>query len=308
MITVILAKKIFSLFLIMLMSMAMVRFKLLKVEDSRIMSLLLLYLFFPCVILVSFQIDFTDSVRNGMLLGFLAAILIQGLVMLNLGYILGKKFGFSPVEKCSVIYSNSGNLIIPLVTSVLGPEWVIYSSAYTTVQIVLFWTHLKSTIAGETHMDWKAVLTSANMLAIFAGFFLLVTGIRLPEPVNDACRSLGAVVGPSAMIIAGILLGDMTFAKVKSFKRLPLVAFLRLVVAPLLALVILKFSGLANFCENGQTILLITLLATATPSATTVVSMSTLFGHDGDYASVINVVTATLCTITMPIIVWLYML
>lgn len=307
MISVILAKKIFSLFLIMLMSMLLVRYKLLKTEDSKAISVLLLYLFFPCVILVSFQVDFTEQVKSGLLLGTFAAIVIH-VMLLALGKLFEKTLHLSPVEKCSVIYSNSGNLIIPLVTSVLGPEWVIYSSSFVAVQLVLFWSHLKSTIEGATNMDWKKVLTSANMIAIFIGMFLMLTGLRLPGPVNDALASLGVVIGPSAMIIAGILLGNMNWDKIKIHKRLPLVVLLRLVVTPLIVLLFLKYSNMAGLVENGETILLITLLATATPSATTVVSMATLFGNDGEYASAINVVTAIFCTITMPLIVWLYQL
>ena len=36
--------------------------------------------------------------------------------------------------------------------------------------------------------------------------------------------------------------------------------------------------------------------------------MASLFDNQPEYASVINVVTATLCTVTMPLIVWLYQL
>ncbi len=291
----------------MIMSMALVRFKILKAADSKIMSILLLYLFFPCVILESFQIDFTPEIQHGMLLSTGAAVVVQAL-LLFMGVALKKTLHLNAVEQCSVIYSNAGNLIIPLVVSVLGPEWVIYSSSFLAVQLVLFWTHMKSVMANEAHMDLRAVFTNANMLAIFAGLVLLFTGWRLPVPVNDALHSLGLVIGPSAMIIAGMLLGDMSWEKIKSYKRVPLVAFLRLIVMPLGVLVLLKYSGIASFSPHGTTILLITLLATATPSATTCVSMASLYDNQPEYASVINVVTATLCTITMPAIVWLYQL
>ncbi len=307
MLSLILAKKIFSLFIIMIMSMALVRFKILKAADSKIMSILLLYLFFPCVILESFQIDFTPEIQHGMLLSTGAAVVVQAL-LLFMGVALKKTLHLNAVEQCTVIYSNAGNLIIPLVVSVLGPEWVIYSSSFLAVQLVLFWTHMKSVMANEAHMDLRAVFTNANMLAIFAGLVLLFTGWRLPVPVNDALHSLGLVIGPSAMIIAGMLLGDMSWEKIKSYKRVPLVAFLRLIVMPLGVLVLLKYSGIASFSSHGTTILLITLLATATPSATTCVSMASLYDNQPEYASVINVVTATLCTITMPAIVWLYQL
>lgn len=307
MISLILAKKILSLFIIMLLSMMMVKLKVLKASDSKVMSLLLLYLFFPCVILTSFQVDFTPDIRDGLLLGTFAAIVIE-ILLVFLGTTLQKLLHLNSVEMCSVVYSNAGNLIIPLVISVLGPQWVIFTSTFLAVQMILFWTHMKSSLAGETHMDFKAVFTNVNMLAIFAGFILLFTGWRLPGPVDDAIKALGYVVGPAAMIIAGILLGETTWEKVKAYKRLPLVVCLRLIIVPLITMSFLKFSGLAGFVKDGETILLITLLATATPSATTIVSMASLYDNDGEYASVINVVTATLCTLTMPVIVWLYQL
>lgn len=307
MLSVILAKKILSLFIIMLMSMTLVRMKIVKASDSKIMSILLLYLFFPCVILESFQIELTPEIKHGMILSMGAAVVVQILVLV-LSIYLKNLLHLNAVEQCSITYSNAGNLIIPLVISVLGPEWVIYSSSFLVVQLVLFWTHMKSVMARETHIDLKAIFTNANMIAIFIGTVLMFTGWRFPAPVNDALHSLGVVIGPAAMIIAGMLLGNMSWEKIRSYKRVPLVAFLRLIVMPLAVLLFLKYSGIASFSPQGETILLITLLATATPSATTCVSMASLFDNQPEYASVINVVTATLCTITMPVIVWLYQL
>ena len=307
MLSIILAKKILSLFIIMLMSMTLVRMKIVKASDSKIMSILLLYLFFPCVILESFQIELTPEIKHGMILSMGAAVVVQILVLV-LSISLKNLLHLNAVEQCSITYSNAGNLIIPLVISVLGPEWVIYSSSFLVVQLVLFWTHMKSVMARETHIDLKAIFTNANMIAIFIGTVLMFTGWRFPAPVNDALHSLGVVIGPAAMIIAGMLLGNMSWEKIRSYKRVPLVAFLRLIVMPLAVLLFLKYSGIASFSPQGETILLITLLATATPSATTCVSMASLFDNQPEYASVINVVTATLCTITMPVIVWLYQL
>ena len=307
MLSVILAKKILSLFIIMLMSMTLVRMKIVKASDSKIMSILLLYLFFPCVILESFQIELTPEIKHGMILSMGAAVVVQILVLV-LSISLKNLLHLNAVEQCSITYSNAGNLIIPLVISVLGPEWVIYSSSFLVVQLVLFWTHMKSVMAREPHIDLKAIFTNANMIAIFIGTVLMFTGWRFPAPVNDALHSLGVVIGPAAMIIAGMLLGNMSWEKIRSYKRVPLVAFLRLIVMPLAVLLFLKYSGIASFSPQGETILLITLLATATPSATTCVSMASLFDNQPEYASVINVVTATLCTITMPVIVWLYQL
>lgn len=56
MISLILAEKIFSLFLIMFMGYAVVHWGLLHAEDSKTLSLISLYLISPCVIISAFQV------------------------------------------------------------------------------------------------------------------------------------------------------------------------------------------------------------------------------------------------------------
>lgn len=136
MISLILAEKIFSLFLIMFMGYAVVHWGLLHAEDSKTLSLISLYLISPCVIISAFQVQYTPDVLHGLLLALAAAVLLHVgiIVVVNL---LGHALHLDAVEKASMIYSNAGNLIIPIVTAVLGKEWVIYSSAFLSVQLFL---------------------------------------------------------------------------------------------------------------------------------------------------------------------------
>ena len=82
---------------------------------------------------------------------------------------LGKVLKLDGVEETSLIYSNAGNLIIPIVTAILGKEWVIYTSAFLSVQLFLLWSHAKMKLCGEKGIDLKKILTNINMIAIFAG-------------------------------------------------------------------------------------------------------------------------------------------
>ena len=105
MLSLILAEKIFSLFIIMIMSMSLVRLKIVKASDSKIMSILLLYLFFPCVIIESFQVSFTPEIQHGLMLSTVAAVIVQAL-LLFLGIFWKRVLKLNAVEQCSVIYSN----------------------------------------------------------------------------------------------------------------------------------------------------------------------------------------------------------
>ena len=288
MISLILAEKIFSLFLMMFMGYAVVHWGLLHVEDSKTLSLISLYLISPCVIISAFQVQYTPDVLHGLLLALAAAVLLHVgiIVVVNL---LGHALHLDAVEKASMIYSNAGNLIIPIVTAVLGKEWVIYSSAFLSVQLFLLWSH-------------------AKMIAILAGAALFLLHIQLPAVIEDSLDMVGSAIGPISMIILGMLMAGMNFKKILGYRRLWLVTALRLVGIPLAAVALLKLSGLAHLVPGGQTILLVSLLATCTPSASTITQMAQIYGKDADYASAINVVTTLLCIFTMPLMVALYQL
>ena len=277
---------------------------LLKDEDSKVLSKIVLYLIIPCVILNAFQVDYTPETVRGLLVAFAASLLMQ-VVLLFAVSALGRVFHLDAVEITSVYYSNSGNLIVPLVTAVLGAEWVLYSCVYMSVQLVFFWTHCKKVISREASYDWKKIVLNLNIISIFVGILLFFTGIRLPALVNNTLHSVGSMVGPASMIVTGMLFAGMDFRQIFANKRIYFVTFLRLIAVPLMALVLLKLSHLADLSADGPTLILIVFLAIITPSASTVTQMCQVYGNDSRYASAINVVTTLASIVTMPLMVML---
>ena len=302
MISLILAKKILSLFLVMALGIVLVRCGIVRSRDSKVLSMISLYLVMPCVIISSFQVKYQPEILNGLLLALATAVLLH---LVLIGF-LGKVLKLDGVEETSLIYSNAGNLIIPIVTAILGKEWVIYTSAFLSVQLFLLWSHAKMKLCGEKGIDLKKILTNINMIAIFAGVLLFLLQIQLPAPVQDAVDSISSMVGPMGMLILGMLIAEMDLKKLMSYHRLWWITLLRLVGIPLIGIVLLKYSSLAALVPEGRTILLVTLLAICTPSASTLTQMAQVYGKDADYASAINVVTTLLCIVTMPLMVALY--
>ena len=153
MVTILLTEQLTVLFLMMGCGFVLVKTKIVKSRDSKTLSLISVYLIMPCVIINAFQIDYSKEIQDGFLLALFAAVVIHLLLFLICG-ILGKFLNLTSVEKASLIYSNAGNLIIPLVTSVLGSKWVIYSSGFMCVQTLLLWTHAQSIMQGKTEFNW----------------------------------------------------------------------------------------------------------------------------------------------------------
>lgn len=208
MIGLILAKKILSLFLMMAMGAILVRARVMRVEDSRSISLISLYLITPCAIFSAFQIEYTPQILKGLGLAAITALILHG-IMIFLTKILEKPIGLDPVEKTSVTYSNAGNLIIPIVTAIFGKEWVIYSTGYLSVQTILLWSHGRMMLCGEKNVDFRKIFSNINILAVLAGVICFILRLKFPAPVLDAIDSIGSMLGPSAMLVTGMIIGSV---------------------------------------------------------------------------------------------------
>ena len=306
-VTMLLIEQILALFLIMACGMILVKIGLVKSTDSKVLSTVLVYVVCPCSMINAFQIDFSPEVRDGFLLAIVAAVAIM-VILFVANIIYAKTLKLDPVEKCSILYSNAGNLVIPLVTSVLGAEWVIFASAFMCVQLTMIWTHGNSVMQGKGGFQWKKILLNPNVIAIVIGLVLFFTKIRLPSLIGTTISSIASLIGPLNMIMLGMIMAAVKWKEVFTSKRIYIVTFLKMIVSPMLILLFLKFSGLAGYVPDGKTILLISLLAIITPSATTVTQQAQLHNQNPTYASAINVFTTVVGIVTMPIMIAIYMM
>lgn len=304
-ISILLMQQIVQLFLMIFMGYLIVKTGLVRDDDSKVLSKIILYLIVPCVIINAFQVDYTTDTVKGLLIAFAASVMTQVILLVVIS-VAGKLLHLNEVEVASVYYSNSGNLIVPIVTFILGQEWVLYGCVFMSVQLVFLWTHCKKIISREASYDWKKIILNINMISIFIGVILFFTGIRLPEIIGNTLASVGTMIGPASMIVTGMLFAGMNLKQIFANKRVYFITFLCLIVVPLIALVLIKLSNLASFSADGNKIMLIVFLAIITPSASTVTQMCQVYGNDSRYASAINVMTTLLSIITMPVMVMLF--
>ena len=304
-ISILLMQQIVQLFLMIFMGYLIVKTGLVRDDDSKVLSKIILYLIVPCVIINSFQVDYTTDTVKGLLIAFAASVMTQVILLVVIS-VAGRLLHLNEVEVASVYYSNSGNLIVPIVTFILGQEWVLYGCVFMSVQLVFLWTHCKKIISREASYDWKKIILNINMISIFIGVVLFFTKIRLPEIIGNTLASVGTMIGPASMIVTGMLFAGMNLKQIFANKRVYFITFLRLIAVPLIALALIKLSNLASFSADGNKIMLIVFLAIITPSASTVTQMCQVYGNDSKYASAINVMTTLLSIITMPVMVMLF--
>lgn len=298
-------EEIIKLFVIMFMGYAVVKAGLMKSSESKSVSVIMVYLVIPCVILNAFQVEYTPDVQKGLLLACAAAVAVHILFLL-LTAILKKPLHLDVIERATIIYSNAGILVIPLVQELLGQEYVIYSSAYIAVQLILIWTHCKNMLCEEDKLEWKKVLLNVNIISIIAGVVLFIFRIQLPSGAQDVLNMMNNMIGPLGMLLAGMVIAEVPLKTVFTRKRSYLSAALRLFIYPVFVLGLMKVIQTFASIQDSKQILLTVYLASIIPACATVTSMAQLYDKDAAYSSSLYVLTTLLSIATMPVMVGLF--
>lgn len=303
--SLLLISQIGSMFIMIAFGYLAVRAGMLLPRHGRVLSVLSMYIIGPCMTLSSFQIEFTYDKLRGLGLAMGAAAIVH-VIYIALTKALKKPLKLRDIERASLIYSNAGNMIIPLVNATLGMEWVFYTSAFTFVQTFLMWSHARSMISGENAADIRKMLLNPNVISKVISFILFVFRISLPDIVKNAALSVGQMIGPISMIIVGLLIAGMNKKDLFRYRRVFVVIAGRLIVYPLIITAVFAVLAKTGLHPDLKQILLIVLLASSSPSASTITQLAQVYDCEPEYSGIINIATIMFCIVTMPLIVTAY--
>ena len=303
--SMLLAQQIVILFMYVAAGYVSVKVGLFKCEESKVISNLVVYICSPCMIISAFQIELTADKVQGLLLALVAAVFVH-IIMIGVTRLLKKPLDLNSIERASLIYTNAGNLIIPLVAAVLGSEWVFYTTAYNIVQTMLIWTHGTRLIGQKTEVNFRQIIMNPNIIAMLIGFGLFAAEIKVPVIIGTCLEGFGSMIGTVGMFVIGMVIGKMDLRWVFSRKRPYFICLIRLILYPAITLVFFILAGRLGIHDDAEYILLVVFLATSAPAAAMVTQLAQIYDKDSKYASVINVMSIVFCIVTMPLMVMIY--
>lgn len=292
--------KLTAMMLMVVVGYGAVKLHVAESEDSKVLSRLIVYILQPCLICRSFQIDLTPERLNGFLcalgLGFTTYIL-----WISVLGILKKPLKLDAVDRCSMIYSNVGNLALPLIHMILGSEYVFYASALQVPFNLLIWSHGNSIISGEKHLHLRKILFNPNIIALIAGLLMTSLRIRLPDALDTAMDGLGGMVGPCSMLVIGMVITRNDLRKVFTNGRAYAITLGRLIAMPASLLLLFWGTGIFNRYPELVPVFQVCFIALSTPTASTVSQLSVLYNNKAYETSVYSLISMALCVLTMPL-------
>ena len=295
-----LLKQICVMFLLMLTGYVFYKKGMITDQGSKELGKILLYLVIPVVVINNFCIERTaekaaELLQSTLLAGaaMLAAIVISHIVF-------GKRDGISCFSSA---FSNAGFIGIPLVTAVMGSQYVFYISVMIVFVNALQWTYGVYVITSDKNViSPKKIITNPIVLAVAAGLIIFFsgTGNNMPGVVTSVFSSIAGLNTPIAMMISGIFLTQSDLLAMFKKKKTYIVCLLRLVLIPLATLAIFR---ILPFGVSEMKLAL--MIAAAAPVGSNVAVFAQAYNKNYTDAVEQVCLSTILCLVVLPLVITL---
>ncbi|MBP5739523.1 MAG: AEC family transporter [Spirochaetia bacterium] len=267
------------------------------------LSKFIIYVVTPCIVVESFHRPFDSSMLGNMGIACAAAIGAHLLnIILSRVLIRDKEQNRRVVYQFATIFSNCGFMGLPLQYAILGTDGVFYGAVFIAVFNVFTWTYGFTMMGSKgQRLKFKEILLNPGVLGVTAGLIIFINSLQIPHVLLVPIKSFAALNTPLPMVVVGYYLAQITSLKVLKDRYLVITQAVKLLAAPLLALLMFYLAGIRG-------LLLISLVISASaPSAANTVMFSVLFNRDTKLAVTLVSVSVLISLFTMPLVISLAM-
>lgn len=272
--------------------------KLLNAENSKPLSVLLVYIFFPCMSFNTFSAQFNVAYLStqwpliAVSVGMLAVMVIVSKLICK---ILGSKGYENNVNEYSMSTSNIGYMGYPLVGAVFGETVLLDCMMFgLPLSIYIGTVGYNMLTAGKGQKTiWQKIFTP-SLIGILAGCVVGISGIQLPQTVYDVAKMSSNCVAPISMLLTGMAISQFPIKELLSNWKVYVICAVRLVLAPVLAWALIKLTGLSFALIPAVALL-------AMPCGMNTIVYPKLVGQDCRLGAATVLISTVLSVLTIPL-------
>ena len=262
---VLIGQQVLVLFILIAVGFACGKLGAITEHASKKMTDIVLYVVTPCVMINSFQREFSIELLGQV---FLAAGIALGILVLS---VLLTKLVFhdkdesrKKVLRFSVVFSNCGFMSLPLQNALLGDRGMFFGSIFVAIFNVVVWTYGLLDMSGDKkQLSAKRLATNPGILGFVAGMIIFVCGVQLPVFLAQPVKHLANLNTPLPMLIIGFYLSNAKIKRAFTDVGGYIAMALRLLVIPLGVLFALAPFGI------DRNMLIAFVIACSAPTAAT---------------------------------------
>ncbi|WP_018752057.1 AEC family transporter [Paenibacillus sanguinis] len=295
--------EIITLFFIMLIGYAVIKYHIVADTFRKDLSNFLFYVSIPCTMIHSMNQEFSQAKLHDvfMMLGMSVAFLTFGFVLRWVGLkLLGEKdIKRKTVYEFTFIITNYGFMGWPVSYALFGDDGMFYSAIFAIPINIVFYVlggFIFSKINGDKRgVTWRILLTPPN-IATFLGILLFLFSVKVPPIFRGTIDLMSATTTPLAMAVAGMMLASFSLRAVFANRKAFVFASLRLLALPLLFFILLKALGFSGL------VLAIPVIIAAMPTPPNLTVLTEQYQADSYLAAQLIFITTLLSVLTLPVI------
>jgi len=310
------------LFILMAIGFIVGKAKILTKEANKMLSQIVLFIALPCTIFTS-AFENEMPITLGDTLYYMVMVLltfaIAFLISIPVFYILGGEKVNRGILIVVAVFSNCAYMGFPVINAIFGISSVYYVALFSIPFNVLIFSLGIYLIAqkkapGDNRTDDPAdgnqsrggfnpkYLLNPVILSILIALPLAIIGVKPPYIVTEVFRITGSITTPGAMLIIGSTLALVPLKSVFAEWRIVPVTLLKLIIIPLVTWLVLR-----QIISN-ELMLGVLVVISAMPTAAAASMLAIEYNGNERIASASVFLTTLLCGITVPLIVYLFLM
>jgi predicted permease len=287
--------------IILLSAAGFVLGKLLHI-DARSLGRVVFYVFSPVLIfdlLIQNQLKMSEA---AIVIAFaLCFIMVMGILTLLLGYLFKLERTALVSILITTMFANTGNYGLPLVSFAFGEQALSYAGVYFVTTTLLFYT-LGVFLASLGHMNFKEAIVGLfripTMYAVLLAIMINAWKIEIPIPVSRAVELAADGTIPLMLILLGVQLTSLELSG--NQRAMQLSVSLRMIIAPLAALLFAALFGLQSFTRQAG------VTQASMPSMVSATVLATEYNLDAKLVTAVVFISTLLSPLTLtPLLVFL---
>ena len=194
------------------------------------------------------------------------------------------------------VFSNTGFIGVPVVNSVLGPEYLIFVTEFLLAYNLFFYTYGIMMMDGSFSVSSLKAMVNPGMVCSVAAVAIVLGDIHLPDFIETAITCLGNTASPLALILVGFSLACADLGKILREGRLYLFSLLKLLVLPLLMLPVLRM------VTDDRAVTVVCMAMFGMPVGSMILMLGNERGMDGTTCGAAIILSTVLCVFTIPVL------
>lgn len=271
-------------------------------DTNKFLSNMVLTVFNPALIISgSLAKKSVGGIKEVILAIVIASATFAALIILGkiIPHVLKIKSNERSIYSLMTIFGNVGFIGIPMVAAVFGNSAIIFVTMFNLPYNLLIYTYGIYLVTKDSSQNVKYKISdmwNAGTISSLIALLLFGMKIQLPDFITNTINTLGNATTSLSMITIGVSLAQISIKDIFTSKKLYIFNFIRLLIIPICACLILKH------VITNELIYGVTILTLAMPIGSMSVILAQKYGVDSTLASRGVVLSTGLSLVTIPLV------